>query len=155
MVTVAMVAKILSLSLPTLALELLWMVEEGWEECIEISGTMETNMVCYHINQKCVKDGQLWVSIAYFGIGFEHGWLGKVGKSSDIQCICYHGNQYVAIATRRCSRWPAKELTQKVHWHVVLRCRVLVIRHLNMVLSLLPQLSRSYQFLFVSPSTVT
>ncbi len=31
-----------------------------------------------------VIDSQLWVSVAYFGIGFEHGWLGKVGKSSDI-----------------------------------------------------------------------
>ncbi len=51
-------------ALPTVALELLWMVEEGWEECIEISVTMETNMMCYHSNEKCVIDGQLWVPIA-------------------------------------------------------------------------------------------
>ena len=49
------------------------MVEERWEECIAIPDTMETNMMCYHSNQKYVLDGQLWLSIAYFGIGFKHG----------------------------------------------------------------------------------
>ncbi len=41
-------------------------------------------MMCYHSNQKCVIDGQLWVSIAYFGIGFEHGWLGKVSSDRSV-----------------------------------------------------------------------
>ncbi len=60
------------------------MVEEGWEECIEVPVPLETNMMCYHSNQKWAIDGQMWLSIAYFGIGLKHGWLGTVGQSSNI-----------------------------------------------------------------------
>ncbi len=46
-----------------------------------------------------------WIRACMYGQGWEEWWY-----------ICYHGNQHVAIATKMCSRWPAEDLTQMVHW---------------------------------------